>query len=317
MKLVENYLSNFAAYLPEAIRQEVRDELSASIYAQLEDKAEQFGREVNESEQAEVLQQLGHPMRVAAAYLPNQQLVGAELFPMFKKVLQITLIFVFAIHLLMSLPYLANSPSIIGGAIQMAWGYLDTAVWVFGLITLIFFLLQSSKVNLDRLYAWSPFDLTEKADQAPVSRFETLFELAMEVLFIAWWNNLLSIPATAEAAYIIDSVSLSPQWAEVLWPVNILMGFVILINLHKLWVAGWNKINIGANILLNITFAAVIWQILSFDAYLSVATAGEEVILNSKTIRTMELSVGAILWIVLLTNIWEIFAGVRKLMSKK
>ena len=91
MRMIDEYLNSLESFLPDDLKQEVRDELEASIYAQLEDECGALGRELNQQEQEILLRKIGHPMRVAAAYLPNQELVGNEYFPAYKKALQIAL----------------------------------------------------------------------------------------------------------------------------------------------------------------------------------------------------------------------------------
>lgn len=314
MKMIDNYLATLCTYLPESMQQDVRDELEASIYGQLDDIAEQKGRDVNELEQAQILEQLGHPMQVAASYLPNQQLIGQAFFPMFKKVLQTTFMIVTAIHLFMSLPYLANSSNFIGAVIRTFWGLMETGVWLFGFITLIFYAMQLSGFDPKRLYTWSAFELKDRVDGKPVSRFESLFELAMQVLFLAWWNNVLSWPVNDITAERFRSITLSQQWESVVMPVNIIIGLVMLITVHKLWVCGWNTINRVGNIVANLLILALMWHILGFDPLVEINNQAQ--LLSEHAVNTIELSIKAVLWIIVFVNLWEMFASGRKLLRR-
>lgn len=312
MNMINNYLSNLESYLPQEMRQEVRDELEGSILGQLEDKAEQLGREPNEQEQAEILLNIGHPMRVAASFQPNQQLIGAELFPMFKKALQLTLILLISIQLVLNAPYLFTSENFIGYVIRTIADIFDTALWGFGLVTMVFYILQSNNINLDKLYAWSPKTLTEKTTNLPVSRFETLFEIAVEMIFLAWWNNFFSWPAVYDGTVL----SFSAEWANVFWPVNIVMGIAIAINLHKLWIAGWNNSNRFANILLNIAILGIVIHMFSFENYLLAAPNEAGAKFPDSILEIFNNGVSLVLWIVVFTNILEILLTVKRLLKK-
>ena len=89
--MINNYLDSFENYLTVENHKEIREELEASLLDQIEEKEEQLSRPLNKQEQEELLLKLGHPMKVAAGFLPNQQLVSAEYFPAYKKVLIIAL----------------------------------------------------------------------------------------------------------------------------------------------------------------------------------------------------------------------------------
>ncbi|MCW8998467.1 MAG: hypothetical protein OQK04_07110, partial [Kangiellaceae bacterium] len=179
MQLITNYLDNIKDHLPEELQQEVCDELEASIYGQVEDKQEELNRELNEKEVEKILLQIGHPMRVASAYLPGQEVVGKELFPAYKKALEITLTVAFIIIILTMVPGLFETRSIIGSAISIFAEMIDTSLYVFAVVTLIFYLMGYYGVDLNEIYAWSPKDLKGKAPKLKISRVETGFELVI------------------------------------------------------------------------------------------------------------------------------------------
>ncbi|MFT5572256.1 MAG: hypothetical protein ACI9FR_001179 [Cryomorphaceae bacterium] len=91
MEMINNYLDNFENHLSVANAKEIREELESSILDQIEEREEQLSRSLNEQEIEALLLKIGHPMKVAAGFLPNQQLVSAEYFPAYKKVLTIAL----------------------------------------------------------------------------------------------------------------------------------------------------------------------------------------------------------------------------------
>ena len=76
MQMINNYLNSLESYLPDQLKKDVREEFEASIYDQFEERQEELNRDLTEIEQEELLVKIGHPMQVAARYLPNQKLIG-------------------------------------------------------------------------------------------------------------------------------------------------------------------------------------------------------------------------------------------------
>src|SRR6516164_3578858 len=89
MDLIERYLQAVKFWLPEGQQQDILQELSVDIQAEIEEKEAGLGRKLNEDEVADLLKQRGRPLSVAAGYLPQQQLIGPALFPAYVLVLKI------------------------------------------------------------------------------------------------------------------------------------------------------------------------------------------------------------------------------------
>ena len=90
MELLERYLQAVRGYLLRNRRDDIVKELGGNILSQMEDKAAELGRPLNEDEQVIILKQHGHPLVAAARYrrLPLQQLIGPTLFPLYWYMLQ-------------------------------------------------------------------------------------------------------------------------------------------------------------------------------------------------------------------------------------
>ena len=98
MDLLDRYVKAVNSFLPLEKQDDIVKELSANLQAQMDDREAQLGRPLSEIEQEAILQQHGHPMMVAGHYQINQgtlvfgrQLIGATLFPLYRKALSITL----------------------------------------------------------------------------------------------------------------------------------------------------------------------------------------------------------------------------------
>src|SRR5215470_9476282 len=88
MDLLDRYLQAVRFWLPRAQQNDIIEELRDDIRSQIEDKETALGRDLSEDELVALLQQAGHPMRVAARYQPQHSLIGPALFPLYKFVLK-------------------------------------------------------------------------------------------------------------------------------------------------------------------------------------------------------------------------------------
>ena len=90
--LVEHYLLQLQTFLPAKQREDIAAELRESIRSAVEDRERELGRALTDDELNSVLEGFGHPMLVAGRYLPMQQLIGPDVFPLYWYVLQAVLI---------------------------------------------------------------------------------------------------------------------------------------------------------------------------------------------------------------------------------
>lgn len=315
MTMINNYLDSFENYLTVENHREIREELEASLLDQIDEKEEQLSRPLTKQEQEELLLKLGHPMKVAAGFLPNQQLVSAEYFPAYKKVLIIALWIYGIITVLKILP---SSLGLLDGSfitlpIVIFSNLVETSIWVFAWVTLAFYLFQKHSVNIDFLYAWSPKQLSGSGKKLPLSRFETAFEILLEGLFLIWWNSLFSAESVFVQTELVNQLTMSESMHALLWPVNVLGMLSIAISLYGFIKAGWNRHSLILNILLGLAYLVVIIIMLQFDQYATLESLQEPGITVTKIVEHMVLNVRITLGIIAAFVIWDIYASFRKL----
>lgn len=91
MKLIERYIYAIKRRLPGTVKEDLAQEIESLIYDELEEK---FGEKAEYSQEQveEVIDEMGHPSKVAERYRGDKQyLVGPTLFPVFKMVASIVL----------------------------------------------------------------------------------------------------------------------------------------------------------------------------------------------------------------------------------
>lgn len=313
MKMIENYISNVKHYLPDDIKEDITEELANSLYEQIEDKQQALGRKLDQQEQSQLLKSMGHPMRIAAAYLPNQELVSKDYFPAYKRALEYALAIVIGISILTALPHIFTDRSVIGSLFSALFNALDTVLYVFAWITIVFYLLQKWQVGLDSIYAWSPENLKSKSSKLSINRFEMLFEIVIYSLFLSWWNDLVSWPSDILFENNLLPVSLSSEWQSIWLIVNIVVAASIILNVYKLIIAGWSKISLITDIALNLVSLGIIIQIALFDQYI-VLQADKLTDINAVELESMLNSVVySIIGFIALVCIWELYSNLNKI----
>ena len=157
MKLIDRYMSAVAFCLPENRRDEITRELRANILDKLESLAEQQGREVSEDDVAAVLKELGHPEQIANSFLPAQQLVTAELFPLYRQVLSYGIIFMFVLELIkFGVVFLSSGHIAVAGLLS---GFFIKSLLMFASVTGVFYVLSNppkGKPFFKPYQCWSP-----------------------------------------------------------------------------------------------------------------------------------------------------------------
>jgi hypothetical protein len=140
MELLDRYLQAVREYMLRSHRDDFIKELGDNILSQMEDKASELGRPLNESEQAEILKRFGHPLVVAAPYrrLPMQQLVGPKLFPLYWFALQMMVLILFAATVVLTVVLSLKHGSVLSGLATALGAFCLYALVGVGVLTVCF-----------------------------------------------------------------------------------------------------------------------------------------------------------------------------------
>jgi hypothetical protein len=111
MDLLERYLQAVGQHLAAATREDVLAELRVNLLSQMDARAEELERPLNETEIAAILRAHGRPMLVAARYMPQNYLIGPAIFPFYLLTLRKALPFVVLLYFLARVGTLIFSPS--------------------------------------------------------------------------------------------------------------------------------------------------------------------------------------------------------------
>lgn len=227
--LVERYVAAVARQLPPAQADDIAAELREAVTARLETMAAERGEAMSRASVVDVIKGFGSPMLVAARYAGRQYLIGPQLYPYFWPVARLVVGIVAVVAIV---------GSVIGGVLgerpvqdvlqglSAAW---HGALVAFGAVTAVFVLLEQTRAGARIEEHWRPEHLPRDTSARPRSLFESLFSLAVDAVFIAWWLELVRfpnvLPGTAGEqgfALTVDAAT----WAAIQLPVLV----VALIN---------------------------------------------------------------------------------------
>jgi hypothetical protein len=291
-QIIEKYLNSVRSALPEAQRDDIVQELSENLHAQIEDKENELGRPIRDAEVEEILKQHGHPMVVASRYRQDKwsvafgpELIGPEVFPFYVRVLKFNLgisavvLFIVAIGLAF-------------GGHTMTAGNLIPAIFFqvaiqFAIVTAIFvaadrhFKKHPESWNYrDAKGGWHPALALEgwpkskkKSDSGRVSRMDSVAQVVALGVSLVWLRVAAGAPFLIfgpAAAFLKPA----PIWHQFYWPVvgiaclGILQGFINLLRPDwlRLMVAYRAVTAIAWIVILYFVLKAGPWVVLTSDA---------------------------------------------------
>lgn len=196
MDLLERYLQAVGQYLPEATKDDMLAELRVNLLAQMDDRAEELDRPLNDGDVAAILLEHGKPEKVALRYLPQRSLIGPTVFPFYmftlRKMLPLVVL-AYAVAQTAAL-FLGRTDGDLSGRIVTAvLGLFPVLLVSAALLTLTFVLIEFviSRGGLtDTLNKWNPMELppvkVEEQGVKPKSMVKRIVELCVHCLWMAY-----------------------------------------------------------------------------------------------------------------------------------
>jgi hypothetical protein len=237
MQIVERYLHAIEFWLPRQQSRDIIAEISEDLHSQIEDREEELGRKLSETELEALIKQRGRPVLVANRYQAQRFLIGPALFPIYVFVLKIFalcyLIPQAAVVVTVHRVQHPASPWI--DTISSAAGSLWTGSFIgAGVITLVFAVLQVFETRQGWLEEWNPRQLPRARQPGRIPRADSIFELVICVAATAWWIGHASTPNILNGPHV--QLVLSPRWMWFFWGffgVAVLHAALAAVNLRR------------------------------------------------------------------------------------
>jgi hypothetical protein len=257
--LVDHYLLQLRTLLPAKQRDDIAAELRESIRSTVEDRERELGRTLTDDEVNQILRGFGHPMVVAGRYLPMQQLIGPDVFPLYWYVMQAVLIVIAVIGGLLVGVALLTAPRASQAAMQVAVNFWWIALQAAALVTLVFAVLDHSRARFSFLDKFDARKITagvwgvRGAPLSPIPRTDTVFEIATTAILLFWWVEWLVFPST----WLGVVLRLSPGIERFFYPV-LALCIVELVRLGVDLVRPYRTVpRVALRLVLNLAWLAI------------------------------------------------------------
>jgi hypothetical protein len=275
-KLIEGYVKAVKTFLPSQQQDDIARELSEDILMRLEAREAELNRPLTEAEQEAILKRLGHPALVAGRYSSDtrsvsfgRQLIGPVLFPLYLKVLSIT------VSLTLAGSGLARL--IVGeyaSASLVDW--LTPGLVNFAIVTAIFSVAQHQLTrHPDR---WDPRDplgsLPEVKDPHTASRMAVLIELVIASVVVLWLWSLRT------SDFALNELAFTPAVRQAYWWVLGLSVLNLLPPAVNFFQPRWMTFRLAARALNNLGMLAILGYLLQAGEWVQIAGASAELVDN-------------------------------------
>lgn len=269
-KLVERYLYDVTRRLPEKQRKDIEEELRTLIEDMMEER-EQEG-ENPESIPEKVLEELGDPAKLAAKYRgESDRLIGGEYYVLYCQILKIVL---FGVGIGMGVSFLLSVCFSFSAASPNDWIHLMTESFidlgaipaaileVFGLVTLIFWIMEKNQVKLKEQGAWNTSKLPQiPYEKAVIKRGDSMVGIIFGVLFIALFvcasENLGVWIKDAGGQMVVVPLFNMALWHRTLPLMVVSFSLGIIVDFVKLLVGHYNFFVMWVNIVCNAVSMAI------------------------------------------------------------
>lgn len=331
MKLIDRYIAEVGRYLPQKSRDDIEKEIRSTLEDMLEDRSAENDRPVDDEMTVQVLKEFGHPLKVAASYMPQRYLIGPQLYPYFIMVMKLALLVAFGIALIqLSIGVIQAGSSIDAIVRSIVNSFLSmgsTAITVLGNVVLVFGIMEWLMPKVKEIpLEWDPRtmpDETPKPEKLNMS--EVIGELVFTVLGILIFNfypQILNIGFSHNGEWIVipwlsGTFFQYLPWFNILWTLEVIKGIALLRD------GRWQPVTRWFSIVVDVLQIGMLYVIVKGASIVGVTAdhlkafgvdnaAGLAEIVNASVMLGLIVAM-IVLMIQLLINIYRTVTGNRKL----
>jgi len=246
MEMIERYLEAVGFWLPRKQKDDILAELSEDIHAQIEEREAAVSHSLTEPEVEAILKKRGSPVVVANGFLPQKQLIGPLVFPIFSFVMKIVCfgyllpwaLALTGVSIYVHLYADGQTRAAHLAAVASAWSTWWSAGFAsIALTTLSFAIVERVQTKSRFLDMWDIRKLPPVRVPNRIPRVNSAFEIAFMMLFFVWW----AFHASSRIVHLGSAfqVELGPQWTWCfcIWLLlTVVNGAVSIANLlHPYW----------------------------------------------------------------------------------
>jgi hypothetical protein len=252
MELLDRYLHAVKFWLPRQQQDDIIAEISEDLRSQIEDREQQAGRKLSDTEIADLLKQRGRPLLVANRYLPQHSLIGPVLFPIYMLVLKIAALCFMIPRVLVLIGFFIFDPKYhtegLGALIMRTWSELWFGGFVtFGIVTLVFAVLERTQQQSGWLEKWDPRKLPKVRDTRRIPRASSVFDVVVNIVALMWLIEIASSGVLMQPAGI--HIALTPSGRGFAWIVTALVLFGIGMSSINLFRPFWTRSRLAIRVI--------------------------------------------------------------------
>ena len=316
--LLDRYLHALKFWLPKAQQQDIIAEIAEDLHSQIQEREDALGRPLDEAEMAGILKRRGAPVRVASGYVTEPRLINPAMFPIYRLVLKIVLLWVLApLFILVYLGPVFSSPNpgaVLGLFLIEAFRAGFTTV---GIVTTVFFLLDRYHAKIMSIDDWDPRKLPRvppaSETMAAWNSFASATVTFGGAIFWAFWmwrRTAFGFPGGIR-------IVLAPIWGELYWPIVVLTLADGFLHLFSFFYPAAMQVRARLQIGLDLISIVVVALLFRVDHWIELTgvnlTAAEYV----KVMLWINITVLATLISILLIKVIDAIWQIRRLIRRK
>jgi hypothetical protein len=307
MELLDRYLHAIKFWLPRKQQDDIIAEISEDLHSQIEDHESQLGRKLSDNEVAALLRKRGRPLLVANGYSPQHSLIGPVLFPIYVLVLKIAALCFVVPRMLVLTGFFIFEPKYhtqgLGSLIAHTWSELWFGGFVtFGIVTLIFAVIERTQANSGWLEKWDPLKLPKVKDTRRIPRASSVIEVVIGIIAVMWLVELASSGILLNQANI--HIALTAAGREFVWIVTAVSLFGVGMSTLNLFRPFWTRVRLALRIVQDLVLTLVFGLM---------ARAGALIILSGASIpsaKAVEVNAAVNMWISLFVGITAVICAI-------
>jgi hypothetical protein len=274
--LVPRYLAAVERRLPKEESKDIIAELKEAVASKIEAKEAQLRRPAEADDVAAVLKEFGHPVVVASRYSGRDHLIGPQLYPWFWDAQRVGVGLVFVVGIIIAAVRALESDRAMSVIIQGIGGAVEMAIWMFGVITVVFIVMERTKANIQIAKGWNPKTLPEDHIRQPKPLFDSVFALAFDAIFILWWVKVVDFPNDVPGRNNSMELHFAEAWAQLHTPILVLALLTAAVHAADIVYPAWSRLRAVVSILGHIGGLAILWVLFRAGPLVSVTASAAE-----------------------------------------
>jgi hypothetical protein len=213
---------------------------------------------------------------VATRYSGRDQLIGPQLYPWFWDAQRVGVGLIFVVGIIIAAVRALQSDRAMAIIIRGIGGAIEMAIWMFGVITVVFIVMERTRAEIRLAKGWNPKTLPQDHIRAPKPMFDSVFALAFDAIFILWWVKVVDFPNDVPGRNNSMELHFTEAWAQLHTPILALALLTAAVHISDIVHPAWSRLRAVVSVIGHIGGLAVLWVLFRAGPLVSVKAAEAE-----------------------------------------